>query len=218
MLDCSIQTGGTHYMKYTHKNLELIESWIDKTNTTIILSDDFVREVYHVVLAPLYPNLSLSKSVKQRRRGFCLQYDFVRRDLLKILHRRSGGSAESIRCGYVYAITNPAWKNFIKIGSSVDVVDRLKSYQTSSPLRDYFLLDYYFVWDRLKEESYLHSLFPDRNNEWCVCDKEQLLAIFKTKKKERLILPLEHVLDTKVDTKVDTKCWYKILQACDDTQ
>jgi len=42
--------------------------------------------------------------------------------------------------GYVYAVTNPAWPGWVKIGMAVDAEDRLKGYQTSSPLRDYELL------------------------------------------------------------------------------
>ncbi|MGL4519205.1 MAG: GIY-YIG nuclease family protein [Phocaeicola sp.] len=48
----------------------------------------------------------------------------------------------------MYAISNPAWPGFIKIGKSVDVFDRLNNYQTSSPLRDYTLIGYAFVLDR----------------------------------------------------------------------
>jgi hypothetical protein len=59
-----------------------------------------------------------------------LQYDFVRRDLLKILHKRNGYSATGISAGYVYAIGNSAWKDFVKIGSAIDIDDRLNSYQT----------------------------------------------------------------------------------------
>ena len=205
-------------MKHTHKNLQLIETWIDKTNREIVLSDDFVREVYHTVLGPLYPDLNLNKSIKQRFRGFSLQYDFVRRDLLKILHKRSGNSAENIKCGYVYAIANPAWPKFSKIGSTIDVIDRLKTYQTSSPMRDYFLLDYYFVWDRIKEESVLHSLFPNRSGEWVECAKEDLLKLFKTKKKERIIFPLSNVIYDEDDDRPYYDHWYKLLKVPDDSQ
>ena len=40
--------------------------------------------------------------------------------------------------GYVYAITNPAWPGWVKVGMAVDSNDRLNSYQTSSPFRDFF--------------------------------------------------------------------------------
>lgn len=39
--------------------------------------------------------------------------------------------------GEVYAITNPAWPDWVKVGKSVSVGTRVSNYQTSSPLRDY---------------------------------------------------------------------------------
>ena len=41
--------------------------------------------------------------------------------------------------GYVYIITNPCWKGWIKVGMAIDAEDRCKQYQTSSPFRDYKL-------------------------------------------------------------------------------
>ena len=39
--------------------------------------------------------------------------------------------------GQVYVITNPAFEGWVKVGMAVDAIDRLKSYQTSSPFRDF---------------------------------------------------------------------------------
>ena len=56
--------------------------------------------------------------------------------------------------GYVYIITNPAWKGWLKVGMAVDAEDRCKSFQTSSPYRDY-QLEYcgYFNNRRVAEEK-----------------------------------------------------------------
>ena len=48
---------------------------------------------------------------------------------------------DNIKEGYVYVITNPAWIGWVKIGMAIDADDRLNSYQTSSPHRD-FVLEY----------------------------------------------------------------------------
>lgn len=47
---------------------------------------------------------------------------------------------EDVQAGYVYVITNKAWPEWVKIGRAIDANDRLRSYQTSSPLRDYWIV------------------------------------------------------------------------------
>ena len=42
-----------------------------------------------------------------------------------------------IKEGFVYVLTNPAWKGWIKVGMAVDADDRCSAYQTGSPHRDY---------------------------------------------------------------------------------
>ena len=37
----------------------------------------------------------------------------------------------------VYIITNDAWPDWVKVGKAVSADDRLNGYQTSSPFRDY---------------------------------------------------------------------------------
>ncbi|MEK9820466.1 MAG: hypothetical protein VW443_12860, partial [Pseudomonadales bacterium] len=39
-----------------------------------------------------------------------------------------------IKEGYVYAIRNKAWPEWVKIGKAIDAQDRLNGYQTSSPM------------------------------------------------------------------------------------
>ena len=59
--------------------------------------------------------------------------------------------------GYVYAITNPAWEGWVKIGMAMDADDRCKSYQTSSPYRDYRLEHCVYFKDRRKAEQKAHE-------------------------------------------------------------
>jgi hypothetical protein len=179
-------------MKLNHQNIELIESWLASKNMDVSFDHEFIRTVYHEVLLPLF-KISQVESIKTRKRAITLQYDFVRRDLLKIKYKQNNKSANGIRAGYVYAIANPAWPNFIKIGSAIDVNDRLKSYQTSSPLRDFYLIDYYFVDDRISEEENILSLF-ERNSEWCKITIEEVKALFRKKKREHNISVPSHIL------------------------
>ena len=64
---------------------------------------------------------------------------------------------EKSKDGYVYAITNPAWEGWVKIGMAVDADDRCKSYQTSSPLRAYKLEHCTYFEDRRKAEQQAHE-------------------------------------------------------------
>jgi hypothetical protein len=176
-------------MKVNHKNILLIEAWLELNNITEITFDsNFIKLVYHNVIEPHF-KINESMSGKSRERAFILQYDFVRRDLLKIAYRRNNNSAKGIKGGFVYAIFNKAWPDYIKIGSAIDVYDRLNSYQTSSPFRDYELMDYYFTEDRLREESYLHSMFDDKNSEWCKVSINEVKEIFKIQNEKNKIFP-----------------------------
>ena len=72
--------------------------------------------------------------------------------------------------GDVYVIVNKAWDGWVKIGMAVDAEDRLNSYQTSSPLRDYVLLHKVFFNDRRTAEAEAHLLADtvaeERRGEW----------------------------------------------------
>ena len=78
------------------------------------------------------------------------------------------------KAGYVYVISNPAWKGWVKVGMAIDAEDRCKSYQTSSPFRDYNLLYSVYVTDRRVIEKKAHKridkIAEDRQNEWFLVD------------------------------------------------
>jgi hypothetical protein len=72
--------------------------------------------------------------------------------------------------GHVYVASNPAWLGWYKVGMAVDAEDRCRSYQTSSPYRD-FKLEYFKIFDdRRKAENNIHLLLSalgfDRLGEW----------------------------------------------------
>lgn len=72
--------------------------------------------------------------------------------------------------GYVYLVANESFNGWVKIGQAIDAEDRCRAYQTSSPFRDYELLEYTFVEDRREAEIDLLELFEavatDRRGEW----------------------------------------------------
>ena len=83
--------------------------------------------------------------------------------------------------GYVYAMRNAAWPEWVKMGKAVDVHDRIKGYQTSSPMRDYELIGYAEFTDRNGAEIEAHNFaekLGERKNEWFkITDDEAMLAI-----------------------------------------
>jgi len=76
--------------------------------------------------------------------------------------------------GDVYAITNSAWPEWIKIGKAIDATDRLKSYQTSDPHRAYTLRHSVSHENRHTSEIRAHKalelISDERRNEWFKID------------------------------------------------
>ena len=94
----------------------------------------------------------------------------------------------TIKEGYVYAISNPAWPDWVKIGKAIDADDRLSGYQTSSPMRDYTLIHSVYFKDRSTAERNAHSLASNRtskswdkgtNGEWFYLTNEQAIQVLK---------------------------------------
>jgi hypothetical protein len=94
--------------------------------------------------------------------------------LAKTVGLRNLNAYNKIKEGYVYAISNPAWEDWVKIGMAVDAEDRCNGYQTSSPLRDYKLKHSIFVEDRRLAELEAHATIQkmgyDRRGEWFKVD------------------------------------------------
>ena len=85
--------------------------------------------------------------------------------------------------GQVYIITNPAWKDWIKIGMAIDSNDRCNSFQTSSPFRDYVLEYRKDFKDRKLSELKAHSACRkqaiETNGEWFKLSIEQAKKIIE---------------------------------------
>ena len=85
--------------------------------------------------------------------------------------------------GDVYVIANKAWDGWVKIGMAVDAEDRLNSYQTSSPHRDYVLIHKEFFHDRRRAEAQAHKeaskIAEEHNSEWFKLDNYTATLILK---------------------------------------
>ncbi|AAQ81440.1 hypothetical protein 44RRORF121c [Aeromonas phage 44RR2.8t] len=153
------------------------------------ITDDLVKRIFfnHIYRTTKLPFLRKNSSYIK---SVCSQLNYVRRSLLNVKYNRLG-KASSIREGYVYVLTNPAWPGHFKIGSTISVYDRLATYQSYSPFRDYKIQTYFFTHDRFKTEKQLHFMFG-ANGEWVDNTSTQLddvLRIFNTERnKDRQFL------------------------------
>ena len=94
----------------------------------------------------------------------------------------------NVKFGYVYAIRNPAWPDWVKIGKAVDAEDRLRSYHTGSPMRDYELVHSVYFEDRNEAERKAHLLAASKtmhpwnkndNGEWFRLTEEQAMEVLR---------------------------------------
>lgn len=156
-------------MKLDYPNTLEIANWFkvrgDKPSPCTKVAFEIYKDIQYK------GKITESLSAKDREYVIKLQIDYIQKSIVNIMYEENGRVAKGLRCGYVYAISNPAWPDFVKIGCAIDVYDRLKTYQTSSPLRDYRLIAYAFTEDRLGLESKLHSMY-EGNNEWVRISQE----------------------------------------------
>ena len=92
-----------------------------------------------------------------------------------------------VKEGHVYAISNPAWSEWLKIGMAVDAEDRLKGYQTSSPMRDYELIHFVATQDKGRLERIAHKAAAkcgERQGEWFKITSEQAVVILDSIKED----------------------------------
>ena len=61
--------------------------------------------------------------------------------------------------GHIYILSNPAWKGWYKVGMAVEATDRLPTFQTGSPFRDYKLEYYKHFKDRRSAEKEAHICY-----------------------------------------------------------
>lgn len=72
--------------------------------------------------------------------------------------------------GYIYIVANSAWPDYYKLGVTHDIKARLRTYQTSSPYRNYEVKYYIqhpdcYVAERKIHEK-LRPFATDKKNEW----------------------------------------------------
>ena len=113
-------------------------------------------------------------------------YDFARKiagmNLLNLKFSR-GAKTKDCKEGMVYLIANPAWPDHLKIGMTIDIGDRLSSYQTYDPFKAYYVKHYEFTLDRRVSEKKLLEDFEIHlvDGEWVKhSDALSIIKVLKT--------------------------------------
>lgn len=100
------------------------------------------------------------------------QYKLDRfQSLVQRKRKRNDNKRIALNSGYVYIITNPAFPEWVKVGSTINIDERLRSYQTSDPKRG-FVVNWSEIFDdRIDIENKLRKLIKNEgieiSNEWC---------------------------------------------------
>tara|TARA_B100000795_G_scaffold213388_1_gene167055 strand:- start:1268 stop:1603 length:336 start_codon:yes stop_codon:yes gene_type:complete len=104
-----------------------------------------------------------------------------KKGLLKLYKLKSKMVYEKFPTGHVYLLKNPAWPDWVKVGKAVDAVDRLNTYQTASPQRDYSVIHFVEANDRHALEKAAHSelslVCSGKHKEWFCVDDQTAINI-----------------------------------------
>ncbi len=109
--------------------------------------------------------------------------------LAKLLGNKNEEAFNKIKDGYVYIISNPAWRGWYKVGMAVSAEDRCKGFQTSSPLRDYLLEYKIYSKDKRKAEDLAHKqltkLTTHVSGEWFKLPKKDIISVLLNLKERK---------------------------------
>lgn len=110
---------------------------------------------------PDYPSDNSWIELRTRRKGRNFEYaisivDPVEKAILSSITEDDGS-------GFIYAIVNKAFPNWVKIGKTIDFQQRLAGYQTYSPHKDFTEFSKVKVTDRHTAEGVAHRLAADQS-------------------------------------------------------
>ena len=93
------------------------------------------------------------------------------------------GKYDKVKRGHIYVVSNPAWKGWYKVGMAIDADDRCRTYQTSSPFRDFKLEYAEFFNNRKTTEKIVHDKLItsgyENKGEWFNTSLNKIKTIIK---------------------------------------
>lgn len=126
-----------------------------------------------------YHRLYCTKGIGLRKKN---QYRFARRlaglTMLKLNFER-GAKFSDMQAGIVYVISNKSYPLHFKIGMTIELNNRLDTYQTYDPYRNFKVEKYDFVLNRQHIEKQIlnHPDITNEQGEWIL--KENTIDIFE---------------------------------------
>jgi len=99
----------------------------------------------------------------------------------KALLSGNPGQRTNTREGFLYVVSNIAWNGYCKIGRAIDYEDRLNTFNTGDPFRNYKLEFVWYFRDRYAAEREAQRLMLPwwRGGEWYLCPIEEAVAAIK---------------------------------------
>ena len=121
-----------------------------------------------------FPQSNAWTNLRTRRPGRNYEYSIKPTDLVE--EQLVSDSESDDGSGFVYAITNPSWGGWVKIGMTIDIQKRHAAYQMYSPHKDYSVLCSKRVPDRRVSETLAHRMASDtatkRSGEWFAIERD----------------------------------------------
>lgn len=132
------------------RHISLVEGWLFKNKiSSFTITEQLCSKIY----ADIYcEKEKLPKKRSDRAYIVKRQLSYIRQTLIRIKHKNKLELPE----GFVYLLQHPKMYG-IKVGSTIDVDDRLRQYNTGCPFRDYRILGYVFSSDRGELEDLIHQ-------------------------------------------------------------
>lgn len=156
-------------MKYVINNIDKRIAQVSKYATpNARLTKSYVEDVYRHIM----PTLPENWGTKRRKESFRRSTFNCAMNLLKA-YRLKGIRTKA---GYIYLLKHPKFAGYVKIGKTVDVVDRLSQYNVGCPTKEYYVFLYFWCEDMNKAEKEMHSLFRNyrAQGEWFLSEDNEL--------------------------------------------
>lgn len=159
--------------RYCYGEWDYLRGKIQKNNAKDLISKEFDR-LYRKQL----------KKERKAKKIFEYKQSLMISDQLQHKHKlfkeeSTSVSHSKIEEGFIYFIINPIFKHWIKIGSTLNLDDRLISYQICDPYRQYKIIYSKFFKNRKHAEIHIHNLFAKQrgNGEWFKINVKKAIKI-----------------------------------------
>ena len=101
-----------------HENSLAVRDWFKNNNIKFAIDDKTVFKIYKDI--SYYGCIVESTSLTERLSVYKKQSDFIKKNILGLMYNENNDSAKGIKQGYVYAVHNPMWDDYVKIGCTID--------------------------------------------------------------------------------------------------